>query len=90
MKTGLRLSSDGRLGKGLYLASKSHAVSVAKHREGKGIAVVFEVLVNESKCLKSMHPPWAGIKTEFKEWCMNGSNYQVLRFFAIVEDCLEI
>lgn len=44
---------------------------------GTGV-IVLKVRVNVGKCKEGMHPPWAGIPHDFKEWCLvEGKHYGI-------------
>lgn len=70
LSSGLHPSPNGRIGGGIYFAEKDVATAIADHRgQGTGVAVL-RVRVNPGKCKTGVHPPWAGVNDEFKEWCL--------------------
>lgn len=80
---GLKPSETGCLGPGVYFTKRQFAETIAKDRgAGTGVAV-FRARVNVKDCSHRMHEPWAGIKTDFPEWCLTSKRMVLQSVFLM-------
>ena len=47
-------------------------------------------MANPGDCKKGMHPPWANIKHEFPEWCINTKNYRIKKVYITYPNGTEV
>ncbi|CDW86720.1 interferon-inducible protein gig2 [Stylonychia lemnae] len=83
---GLRASTGGCLGQGIYFAKGQEAkeVSIGKG-DGKKMAIIkCKVNVDPKYCKTAQHSAWLGIKHEFQEWCLTDyTKYRIIGFGVI-------
>lgn len=78
LKNGLKPSATGRMGPGIYFTTLEHVKPIAQHisqnrAKGSGIAI-FKAQVLKDKAKKGIHPPWAGVKVNFPQYCLESDD----------------
>ncbi|CDW87186.1 interferon-inducible protein gig2 [Stylonychia lemnae] len=87
---GLRPSTHGRIGSGIYFAGGDVVLDITKHRgDGNGL-VVFKCRVNPNYCRTGVHPTWTGVtKAPFNEWCLTDSTKYALIGVLLVDGIVD-